>query len=246
MALHRAALGFDTTAPAYERARPGYPPAAVADLGIGPGMSVVDVAAGTGKLTRLLVPTGARIVAVEPLAGMRAELDRALPGLEILEGTAEAIPLPDRSADAVVVGQAFHWFDGERALPEIARVLRPGALLAMLWNVRDRSVDWVERLAEITEPHAQAGKVPRYRTGAWKEAFAGTDRFSALESRQYPFEHEVDAATMVDRIRSISWISVLPEPERTDVLERVGRLFDGMPPRFPVPYHTDVWWCRAR
>jgi SAM-dependent methyltransferase len=247
MAVHRAAQGFETSAPAYERARPSYPPEATADLvaqlGIGPARTVVDLAAGTGKLTRLLLPTGADVVAVEPLAGMRAQLHAAVPNVEVLEGTAEAIPLPDRAADAVVVGQAFHWFDGERALAEIHRVLRPGRGLGLMWNVRDRTVDWVRRLGELTEPYA--GNVPRYRTGEWRRAFDTTGRFGPLEHRSYPFEHEVDADTMVERMSSISWIAVLPEPDRSRLLERVRALFDGMPRRFPVPYHTELWWCRA-
>lgn len=249
MAVHPAARGFDDSAPAYERARPGYPPEVVQGLvellELRPGRTVLDLAAGTGKLTRLLVPTGARVVAVEPLAGMRAELARVAPETEVHEGTAEAIPLPDGSVDAVVVAQAFHWFDGGQALPEIHRVLGPGGGLAMVWNVRDRTVDWVRRIADITEPHA--GTVPRFRTGEWRKAFtASPDRFTPLVRRTYAHEHEVDAATMVERIRSISWIATLPEPEREDVLRRVEAVFDGMPPRFPAPYHTELWWCRAR
>jgi SAM-dependent methyltransferase len=248
VAVHRAALGFDRSAPTYERARPTYPPEAIADLveilGLGPGRTVVDLAAGTGKLTRLLVPSGATVIAVEPLAGMRDELSRAVPEAEVQEGTAESMPLADGSADAMVVGQAFHWFDGERALPEIHRVLQSHGGLAMVWNVRDRTVEWVKRLADITEPHAT--DVPRYRTSAWREAFDASDWFGPLEFRQYAFEHEVDAETMLERIASISWISTLSEDLRRDVLERVEALLAGMPPRFPVPYHTELWWCRAR
>ena len=249
MAVHRAARGFGTSAAAYERARPTYPDEAVRDLvellGLGPGRTVVDLAAGTGKLTRLLVPSGATVVAVEPVVGMREQLAAAVPGVEIRDGVAEALPLADDSADAVVAGQSFHWFDGERALPQIHRVLRPRGGLAMLWNVRDRTVEWVERLAEITEPLAARSGVPRYRTSAWREAFEASDLFGPLECRQYPFEHEVDAPTMVDRIASISWISVLPDEERRKVLARVEALFVDMPERFPVPYHTELWWCRA-
>lgn len=253
--MHRAALGFATTAADYEHARPSYPPAAVDDivagLSLGPGRTVIDLAAGTGKLTRLLAPSGARLVAVEPLAEMRAELSRVLPDVEALDGTAEAIPWPDGAADAVTAGQAFHWFDGERALAEIHRVLRPGGGLAMVWNVRDRIVEWVERIAEITEPLANPGvpatqAAPRYRTGEWRRAFGTTDRFTPLEHRRYAYEHEVDADTMVGRIGSISWIASLPDDQRADVLARVRAVFDGMPDRFPVPYHTELWWCRAR
>src|SRR5690606_25154234 len=128
-----AAEGFGRGAEAYESARPSYPPDAVGEIAtvcdVGPGRRVLDLAAGTGKLTRLLVPTGAEVVAVEPVAEMRAVLSAVLPGVEALDGTAEAIPLPDASVDAVTVAQAFHWFDPPVALAEIARVLRPGGTL---------------------------------------------------------------------------------------------------------------------
>lgn len=212
-------------------------------LGIRPGRTVVDVAAGTGKLTRLLVPAGAAVVAVEPSEAMRAQLARAVPGVAVFDGTAESLPLDSGSADAIVAGQAFHWFDGERALREIHRVLRRGGGLGMLWNVRDRTVEWTARLADLTEPYRKGG--PKYRDDAWRTAFEATTLFTPLEFRSFPFEHEVDADTMVERMASISWIAVLPEGERLPLLSRVRALFDGMPQRFPVPYHTDVWWCRA-
>jgi ubiquinone/menaquinone biosynthesis C-methylase UbiE len=133
-----ASSSFARSAAAYERARPGYAPAAVAflveRLGLGIGRVVVDLAAGTGKLARQLVPSGAHVVAVEPLAEMRSLIPA---GIEALGATAEAIPLPDASADAVTVAQAFHWFDAEAALGEIERVLRPDGLLALVSNRRE-------------------------------------------------------------------------------------------------------------
>lgn len=215
-----------------------------AELGLGPGRTVVDLGAGTGKLTRLLVPTGARVVAVEPSEGMRAELERAVPAAEVLDGTAEAVPLEDGAAAAAVAAQAFHWFDGDRALADIARVLAPGGGLGLIWNVREQTVEWVARLADVIEPYRHG--VPTYRAGDWKAAFGRTQRFGPLQRRSFPFAHETDAATMVDRVASISWVAALPEAERAVVLERVRALFDGMPERFPVPYRTDVWWCRLR
>src|SRR3954471_9902173 len=132
-----AAAGFASAADVYERARPSYPVEAVEWMarrtGLGPGSTVVDVGAGTGQLTRPLPATGARVVAIEPVAEMRAKLD----GFESHDGTAEELPLADASADVITVAQAFHWFDHARALPELHRVLRPGGHLALFWNSRD-------------------------------------------------------------------------------------------------------------
>ena len=136
-----AARGFDRSAGDYERGRPEYPAAAIdllaRELRIGPGSSVVDLAAGTGKLTRGLIRTGARVIAVEPVQGMRTELIRAVPGAEVLAGTAEAIPLADESVAAVLVAQAFHWFDHPKAIREFRRILKPGGFVALIWNARN-------------------------------------------------------------------------------------------------------------
>src|SRR5712691_5505668 len=138
--LHPATRGF-AAADVYERGRPDYPAAAVERivdrLGLRPGTTVLDLAAGTGKLTRLLVPSGANIVAVEPLHEMRAELERRVPRVATMNGTAEKIPLSDAYVDAVTVASAFHWFREEQALREIRRVLKPGGGIALVWNARD-------------------------------------------------------------------------------------------------------------
>jgi SAM-dependent methyltransferase len=147
------ARSFETAAAAYERYRPEYPADAVrwvADrLALHPGAHVLDLGAGTGKLTRSLVALGLDVVAVEPGAAMLAELRTAVPGVESLEGSAEAIPLPDRGVDAVFAGQAFHWFERERALPELRRVLRPRGGLGLLWNWEDARRPLGARLAEM-------------------------------------------------------------------------------------------------
>ena len=249
-AIHQAAQAFDGAAEAYDHGRPGFPPEAVATLidvlKIEAGVRVLDLAAGTGKLTRMLAPTGAELVAVEPLGGMRARLEASLPGVRALEGTAEAIPLPDASVDAVTAAQAFHWFDGKAALSEIHRVLAPGGRLGLLWNVKDEQEDWVARLGELIEPHR--GTAPRHHSGAWRAAFEETALFTPLAAEQFTHVHEVDAEGVVDRLLSISFIAALTREERKQVGEQVRRLLAEHPETraretFRLPYRTDVYWC---
>jgi ubiquinone/menaquinone biosynthesis C-methylase UbiE len=215
---------FDRVAGAYQRARPSYPAAAVEwALEAAPGRRVVDLAAGTGKLTAVLLAAGADVVAVEPLANMRAELERALPSVRALAGTAERIPLPDGSADAVFVGQAFHWFDGPAALAEIARVLVPGGGLGLLWNQRDDHVPWV---AELTTVMLGAGDV---LSASREIAPLETDLFSAVERREFPNPVQFDRARLREWASSTSRIAVLPEAEREAALAAVMRLADEHP-----------------
>ena len=143
------AASFGSVADVYDRARPGYPDEAVRWLVGDAPRRVLDLAAGTGKLTRSLVAAGHDVVAVEPAEEMLAHLRAAVPAAEALVGTAEAIPLPDASVDAVTVAQAFHWFDPPAALREIARVLRPDGALGLVWNTRDEREPWVRRLGEL-------------------------------------------------------------------------------------------------
>jgi SAM-dependent methyltransferase len=250
-----AATGFQRAADAYRRGRPDYPDEAIAFLArrlrLAPGSRVLDLAAGTGKLTGLLVPTGADVVAVEPVAAMRETLAADLPGVEVLDGRAEAIPLDDASVDAAVVGQAFHWFDGPAALAELHRVLRDGGSLALMWNVRDdeRSAFWASMTREL-EP--LRGDTPSHRSTAWGKAFDRTDLFSGLKTRSFPWEHPTTREGAVDRVLSISFIATMPEDERGRIRELVLRLLDEDPQigpraqRFGLPYRTDVQWCTRR
>ncbi len=141
---------FAEVAGAYERGRPSYPEDAVRWLAGDEPCDIVDLGAGTGKLTRALVALGHRVTAVEPLAEMRAQLESAVPGVAAVSGNAESMPLEDASADVVTCAQAFHWFDHAVALPEIARILRPGGRLALVWNTRDDRDTWVAELSEIS------------------------------------------------------------------------------------------------
>jgi SAM-dependent methyltransferase len=218
-----ASTGFARSAAAYERGRPGYPPAAVdflaARLRLGPGRTVVDLAAGTGKLTRPLLATGAEVIAVEPVAEMRAALPA---GAYAVDGTAEAMPLTTASADAVVVAQAFHWFDGDAALAEIHRVLRPGGALALVWNRRRMEEPLNQAIEELIAPHRD--RPSAFHSGAWRAAFERTKLFGPLEERAFANEQSLDADGLADRIASISFIAALDEKERTKVLRAVRAL----------------------
>jgi SAM-dependent methyltransferase len=248
--IDRHALSYNRAADAYERGRPEYPPDAVAyalkTLSVTASSTVLDLAAGTGKFTRALVSSGARILAVEPVPGMRAKLASQVPGATVLDGTAEGIPLPDGTLDAVTVAQAFHWFRGPEALAEIRRVLNPGGGLALVWNVRDETVDWVYRLTELMDPHG--GGAPRYRTGIWRQAFQGPNGFSPLQVRRFPWVHEGTPDQVVDRAGSTSFVAGLSEVERKRVLDGVRQMLREHPLTrertfIGFPYITEVYTC---
>jgi SAM-dependent methyltransferase len=221
--LQAAYVGLARSVAAYERGRPGYPPAAVdflaARLRLGPGRTVVDLAAGTGKLTRPLLATGAEVVAVEPVAEMRAALPA---GARTVDGRAEAMPLTTASADAVAVAQAFHWFDGDAALAEIHRVLRPGGALALVWNRRRMDEPLNQAIEELISPYR--AHTSSFHTGAWRVAFERTELFGPLEGRAFPNEQSLDADGLADRVASVSFIAALDEEERTKVLRAVRAL----------------------
>jgi SAM-dependent methyltransferase len=232
-----ARVGFTAAADAYERGRPSYPDAAVRllvdELGIGPGRDVLDLAAGTGKLTRLLVPTGARVTAVEPVEAMRA----LLTGAEVLDGTAEAIPLPDASVDVVTVGQAFHWFDPVLALAEIDRVLRPGGRLGLIWNERDESVPWVSAFTEVINDHG--GGRPYVRDQDWAQL---TRDAGFVDVATHRFDNPVvtDRAGVVERAASTSYVAALPDDRRAVCLAAIAELVAGLEEPFVYPHTTDL------
>ncbi len=212
------AASFAAVADAYERSRPGYPGAAVRWLVGEQPLDVVDLGAGTGKLTRSLVDLGHRVTAIEPLPEMIAHLRAAVPEATAVEGGAEAIPLADASADVVTVGQAFHWFDQEAALREIARVLRPGGRIALVWNVREESEAWVAELSD-----AMVGRTGvDYAAGA----IAASGLFGPEEHATLgPHAQEVDREILRELVLSRSFCAVLSEAERAPVLAKVDALF---------------------
>jgi SAM-dependent methyltransferase len=240
--IHRAAAeGFSRSAEAYEKGRPRYPAEALELLlsRLPAGAAVLDLAAGTGALTRPLLEAGLDVVAVEPVAEMRAALPASV---RALEGTAEAIPLESGSVDAVTVGQAFHWFDGDAALPEIHRVLRPEGVLALFWNRRVEEDPVNRAIDAIVDPH-RAG-TPTHRVDAWRAAFSRTALFVPVEEHELPNEQRLDADGVEARVGSISFIAALDEAERARVLRRVREIAGEE--TVTVPYRTEVqMWRRT-
>jgi SAM-dependent methyltransferase len=247
MSLHPGAAGFARAADVYERARPEYPPEAVAwlvdRLELRPGRVLVDVAAGTGKLTRLLVPSGARVVAVEPLVEMLDVLRRAVPDAEALEGTAEALPLADDFADAITVAAAFHWFRRDEALAELARVLRPGGRLAIVYNLRDPESELQQELSRMLERHgAELAWMRGIDTGAILEA---SPLFGSPEHAEFRHEQRFDPDGLVERVSSISYVALLEGREREELLVRVRELGERQVSPFAFPYVTHIWVAAA-
>jgi ubiquinone/menaquinone biosynthesis C-methylase UbiE len=240
-----AAKGFDAGAASYEAARPGYPDEALAtlaeQLGIGGGTRVLDLAAGTGKLTRRLLELEADVIAVEPVDGMRAQLATAVPEVEAVTGTAEEIPLPDSSVDVVTVAQAFHWFDSARALRDIARVLRPGGGLAILWNERDEATPWVAEMSRLIRWHERT--VSRYQHVAWAEIVAEAGCFTPLLEQQVRWDQPMTHELLAERVRSISYIAAMPEAERERLAAEVVGLVARKAEPFPLPYLCRVQWA---
>ncbi|HEX6686739.1 MAG TPA: class I SAM-dependent methyltransferase [Candidatus Limnocylindrales bacterium] len=246
-------LSFGHVAEHYDRARPTYPAEAVTwAVGPEPGR-VLDLGAGTGKLTRVAVDLGLEVVAVEPDPGMRAQFDAATPGLtargevslggpgerrsrrdsslRALAGSAEEIPLPDASVDAVIVGQAYHWFDRDKALPEIARVLRPGGKFAPIWNTRSVEEGWTKQLDEIMDSD---------RDKRWWSRVKDPDfgsLFGPIEDRVFHHTVVYTRERLRDMVTSRSHFLVAPPERQADVLARLDALPGDV---FEMPYSTLV------
>ena len=237
------ANAFGGAAVDYERARPSYPAESIEvlrrEIGVGPGARVCDLAAGTGKLTRLLVATGADVVAVEPVPGMRAQLSEVLPAIEVLDGTAEAIPFEAGTIDAVTVAQAFHWFKFDEALAEIRRVLRPGGGLAILFNQRDEREPWVAEMNEVIQWHTRT--VARYQATDWS-ALLSASGYVDVGYESVEWNQPLTRDLLASRVRSVSYVADEPADVQQDYVDRVLALVNGFDDSFPLPYVTHVWF----
>ena len=242
---------FGAAAVEYAQHRPDYAPAAVRwALEPAPGPRVLDLGAGTGKLTATLVALGAEVIAVEPDPAMLTELRRALPAVRALPGSAEAIPLPDASVDAVLAGHALHWFDMDVAGPEIARVLEPGGILAGLWNVIDDRVDWVAGLERVS---GSAAIGPRDTLSSWRAATAGLHlpadiglvaQFGSPEQAEFPHGQRRTADSLVATIATRAGMLVMPEQQQEATLGRIRAFLASRPEtargEFTLPMLTGV------
>ncbi|WP_144712882.1 class I SAM-dependent methyltransferase [Curtobacterium pusillum] len=237
MTFEQHAQSFGSAADAYEHGRPGYPAEAAAALVPEGARLVVDVGAGTGKFTRTLVGRAAEVVAVEPDPAMRRLLSSVLPDVRALDGTGEAIPLADGSADAVTFAQAWHWVHPGRGATEAARVLRPGGVLGLVWNVRDETRPWAQRLGALM-------KQPESRVMDYGAPVVGAP-FDDGTYEQFHWVHEQERSAFLDMVASRSYVIVLPPAERTALLDAVQRLLDDDPETagratVPVAYTTHV------
>jgi SAM-dependent methyltransferase len=232
---------FAEVAGAYERGRPGYPDDAVRWLAGEEPCDVVDLGAGTGKLTRALAAHGHRVTAIEPLPEMLEHLSENAPGAFGMLGSAEVIPLPDAFADVVTCAQSFHWFDHPAALPEIARVLRPDGRLALVWNSRDDADPWMARLSAIlgNESVQEEDVHP---------AIDASGLFEPVEVAVFAFVQELDREGLLDLVRSRSYCAKLSPEGREPILEAVGSLYDetAAPDGVKLAYRTECFRTRKR
>jgi len=245
--LHPLAQKFAQVADAYERGRPEYAPAVIgaiaAELGLAPGDPVLDLAAGTGKLTRALVAYGFEVTAVEPLAPMRAVLSERVPAAAVRGGVAEAIPLEDRSVAAVMVADAFHWFDRPRALAEIRRVLARGGAVALLNTVPDWSgASWGHDLGTLVS--GMRPEHPNFDGRPWREFVREADGFTELRELEVTTSAPADAEQVLAHMSSISWIAGLREPERAQVIAQMRAIIEAgeTPERFTL--HVEIGLTR--
>lgn len=242
-ATMRSARSFGAAASVYHAARPGYPVDAVAWL-IGDAQRVLDLGAGTGKLTEALIELDRDVIAVDPVEEMLEELEVAVPGVPRILGTAEDIPIEDDSVDAVVAGQAWHWFVPERAVPEIARVLRPGGVLGLVWNSRDTSADWLREAGEIMHE--------RHDASATFEAYVKIGSpFGPIEEHTVEWREPMSRSRFLDLVRSRSYYLTASPEQQASTIATLETLLDTHPDvagaeQLAVPYVTRCFRARLR
>jgi SAM-dependent methyltransferase len=237
-----AATGFAAAAELYERARPGYPDEAVAwmleRMRIGTDSTVLDLAAGTGKLTRQLVPLCGHVIAVEPVEEMGAQLEKAVPEAEALDGTAEAIPLADDSVDAVTCAQAFHWFRVQEALREIHRVLRRDGGVALIWNGRDLSLEAHARVDAVLAPLRPEWPVGEDR---WRRDFRESGLYGPIELRHFRHSQRLTREEYASGVATTSFVAAMAPAERDALLDRVWEALAPLPEPIDAGFTTDVY-----
>ena len=242
---------FGRAAREYELGRPGWPEelvdGAARKLGLGPSSAVLDLAAGTGKLTRLLVPRFHRVVAVEPDEAMLVVLAEVVPDAEALRGSGDRIPLGEAEVDCVFVAEAFHWFASPAVVAEIARVLRPGGGLVLLWNVSDLEIEppWPEEADRLIEEAVARGGEPggaKVASGAWREPLAAT--FEELRAEHADWDETVSRDQLIARVLSASSIACQSDAARSELAERLREVMPDLPHRRFV--RTNVYWTRLR
>lgn len=234
-----AASGYQQNSDTYAKVRPSYHPKLIQRFVQNfPQGTVVDLGAGTGIFTRQLVQAGYSPIAIEPVAQMRAKLASQLPTVDVRDGAAEEIGLETSSVDAVVVAQAFHWFDYPIALTEIRRILRPGGLLMCVWNVRDESVAWVRQYEAALNEHA--GDTPRHRTMAWRRAIDSDASFELVDGWRVANPQPTNADGVVERALSTSFIATLNTDIQQRVLIKIRAIVSPLGETFSFPYNSEI------
>jgi len=245
--------GRTSCAENYHKGRPSYPKEAFTHLrnilGIRKEKTVIDLAAGTGKLTECLLETKAHIIAVEPMEEMREVFRSLFPHIDLLDGKAESIPLQEASADTVLVGTAFHWFEGTKALAEIARVLKSKGGLGLIWNVFDDNVGWVKQLYTLRDKYAENHVPTRHDFQEWKKAFKKEPvLFSPLQHRTISFSYLGNVQRIIERMLSSSVIAPLPLYKHEVIVQEICRSMgisqaEAKEKELLIPYRTEIYWA---
>ncbi|MBI4445325.1 MAG: methyltransferase domain-containing protein [Acidobacteria bacterium] len=249
--IHETAIrGYTSSADCYERARPEYPAALLDYLTdtflLSGEQRVLELGAGTGKFTRLLLRSNSKIVVLEPVPPMQKQFRLVLPSTPLLSGIAERLPIKSQSIDLVCSAQSFHWFQVTNAAEEIHRVLKPHGKLVLVWNVRDERFAWVRRMSELMAPFQ--GTTPRYHSGEWKRVLESLGLFSPLQLVQFHHCHSASPELVLERIASVSFVAALDVKNKTRLLESMRQMMQTHPETagktvLEMPYRTDLFYC---